>query len=68
MRVILLWTMHNLLAYGIVAGCVVKGYQGCPICRPNTMTRRSQVLWKNVYCAQKRKWLPMEHVFEQAAL
>ncbi len=25
MRVILLWTMHNLLTYGIVAGCAVKG-------------------------------------------
>jgi hypothetical protein len=26
MRAILLWIMHNLLAYGIVIRCVVKGF------------------------------------------
>jgi hypothetical protein len=41
MCVILLWTMHNLLAYGTVVGCAMKGYQGCPICRPNTVTQKS---------------------------
>ncbi len=66
MHVILLWTMHNLLAYGIVVGCMVKRYQRCPICGPNTVTQRSQALQKNVYCAQQRKWLPMEHAFQQA--
>jgi len=63
---ILLWTMHNLLAYGIVVGCAIKGFQGCPICGPSAVTQRSQTLRKNVYGAQQRKWLPMEHVFQQA--
>ncbi len=58
--------MHNLLTYGIIAGCAVKGYQGCPICRPNVVTQRSQTLRKNAYGAQQKKWLPREHVFQQA--
>jgi hypothetical protein len=57
MHAILLWTMHDLLAYGTVVGCAVKGYQGCPICGPNTVTQRSRALRKNVYCAQHKKWL-----------
>jgi hypothetical protein len=66
MHVILLWTMHDLLAYGTIARCVMKGYQGCPICGPNIVTWKSQALQKNVYCAQHKKWLPMEHAFWQA--
>jgi hypothetical protein len=66
MHVILLWTMHNLLAYGTIVKCVVKGYQGCPICRPNIVTWKSQALQKNVYCAQHKKGLPMEHAFWRA--
>jgi hypothetical protein len=41
MHAILLWIMHDLLAYGTVVGCAMKGYQGRPICKPNTMTQRS---------------------------
>jgi hypothetical protein len=26
MHVMLMWTMHDLLAYGIIAGCATKGY------------------------------------------
>lgn len=63
MCAMLMWTMHNLSTYGIVARCVTKGYRGCPCCGANTITRRSQVLQKNVYCSQHKKWLPMEHVY-----
>jgi hypothetical protein len=66
MHVILLWTMHDMLAYGTIARCVVKGYQTCSICGPNIATWRSQALLKNVYCAQPKKWLPMEHAFQRA--
>jgi hypothetical protein len=24
-----MWTIHDFLAYGFVAGCVTKGYKGC---------------------------------------
>jgi hypothetical protein len=29
-RAIFLWMIHDLPAYGIVVGCITKGYQGCP--------------------------------------
>jgi hypothetical protein len=61
MSVILMWTMHDLPAYGTIARCATKGYQGCPCCGPNTTTRRLHVLHKNVYCSQHKKWLPMDH-------
>ena len=32
MKAMLLWTIHDIPAYGIVAGYVTKGYKGCPIC------------------------------------
>jgi hypothetical protein len=47
MRAILLWTIHDFPAYGIVAGCVTKGYRSCSICGPGTISRRSTALKKN---------------------
>lgn len=61
MKAILLWTIHDFPAYGIVAGCVTKGYRGCPICAENTISRRSRALHKNVYDDQHRRWLPAGH-------
>ena len=46
MRAVLLWTIHDFPAYGIVAGCVTKGYRGCPCCGPETTSRRSAALKK----------------------
>ena len=61
MKAILLWTMHDFPAYGIVEGCVTKGYRGCPICGENTISRRSLALHKNVYDNQYRRFLPCGH-------
>jgi hypothetical protein len=41
MRVILMWTMHDLPTYGIVVKLVTKCYQGCPCCGVNIMSQRS---------------------------
>jgi hypothetical protein len=32
LRVILMWMIHDFLAYGLVVGCVHQGYKACPIC------------------------------------
>jgi hypothetical protein len=61
MRAVLLWTIHDFPAYGIVAGCVIKGYKSCSICGPGTISRRSVQLKKNLNDNQVRKWLPPEH-------
>jgi hypothetical protein len=34
---ILMWTIHDFPAYGLVAGCDTKGYKGCPICGLDTI-------------------------------
>lgn len=35
LRPILMWSIHDLLAYGLFFGHVNKGYKGCPTCGPN---------------------------------
>ena len=61
LRAGLLWTIHDFPAYGIVAGCVTKGYRACPICGPNTISRRSRALKKNLFNNQARRFLPPGH-------
>ena len=66
MKAILLWTMYDFPAYGIVAGCITKGYKGCPKCGENTILRRSLALRKNVYDDQYRRYLPCGHPWRLA--
>jgi hypothetical protein len=61
LRAILLWTIYDFHAYGIVAGCVTKGYKSCPICGPETISRRSAALKKNLNDNQAHRWLPTDH-------
>ena len=62
MRAILMWTIHDFPAYGLVAECVTKGYIACPCCGPETQFRRSATLSKNVYGNfQYRRYLPWAH-------
>ncbi len=62
MRAILLWIMHDLLAYGMVAGCTTKEYQGHHCCALRTISRRLIACHNIVYCSQHRRWLPNDHV------
>ena len=62
LRAVLIWTLHDFPAYGVVSGCVTKGYVGCPCCGEHTTSRRSVALKKNVYsCYQYRIWLNPSH-------
>lgn len=63
LRAMLLWTIHDFPAYGLVAGCVTKGFRGCPVCGPATESRRSNALKKCVYDDQHQKWLPRNHPY-----
>lgn len=45
----LMWTIHDYLAYGLVDGCVHQGYKAYPICRPNLTSHHSLELGKIVY-------------------
>ena len=66
MRAILMWTLHDFPAYGLISGLTTKGFKGCPVCGPHTISRRSKVLRKNVYCNCHRRYLPEDHYFRGA--
>lgn len=61
MKAMLIFTIHDFPAYGMVAGCVTKGYNACPVCGPETESRRSRSLRKNVYEHQARRDLSPDH-------
>ena len=63
LRVILMWCVHDFLAYAMMAGTTNKGYAACPVCGPNTPARHSAHLSKVVYGGSHRRWLPREHPF-----
>jgi hypothetical protein len=60
LRAMVIWTIHDLPAYGVVTGYTTKGYRGCPVCGLNTQSRRSRALHKNVY-EHFRVFLPADH-------
>ena len=66
MRVVLLWTLHDFPAYGLISGLTTKGFKACPVCGPHTISRRSKLLRKNIYCSCHRRYLPPDHYFRGA--
>ena len=62
LRGILMWTVSNFLAYGLISGQQTKRYHGCPCCRPFTDSKRIRGPNgdKIVYLGM-RKWLPAGH-------
>ena len=56
-RAVLMWTLHDFPAYGLISGLTTKGFKACPVCGPHTISRRSKVLRKNVYCNCHRRYL-----------
>ena len=67
LRAVLMWTLHDFPAYGLISGLTTKGFKGCPVCGPHTISRRSKLLRKNVYCNCHRRFLQEDHYFRGAA-
>ena len=67
LRAVLMWTLHDFPAYGLISGLTTKGFKGCPVCGPHTISRRSKILRKNVYCNCHRRYLQEDHYFRGAA-
>ena len=65
LRAVLMFTINDYPAYGIVSGLVTKGYKGCVCCGPNTICRRSKFLGKNVWDHQHRMYLPAHHYLRE---
>jgi hypothetical protein len=62
-----MWTLHDFPAYGLISGLTTKGFKGCLVCGPHTVSRRSKILRKNVYCSCHRRYLPENHYFRGVA-
>ena len=65
LRAILLWTVHDFPAYGLVSGQQVKGYKGCPICMEDTEAEYAQCLHKVIYMGHRR-YLEENHRWRHA--
>ena len=63
MRVVLMWTLHDFPAYGLISGLTTKGFKACPVCGPHTKSQRSTILRKNVYCNCHWRYLRQDHYF-----
>jgi hypothetical protein len=63
MHVLLMWSVHDLPAYGLLVGQTTKGYKGCPTCKLNTSYCHSWNLGEMVY-ESHRRWLRPNHPYE----
>ena len=66
LRAVLMWTLHDFPAYGLISGLTTKGFKACPVCGPHTVSRRSRILRKNLYSNCHRRYLPQDHYFREA--
>jgi hypothetical protein len=60
LKAILIWTINDFPAYGLVSRQQTKGYKGCPICGEQTCVEHSLALRKMVYLGSRR-FLPRDH-------
>nr|XP_028946890.1 uncharacterized protein LOC103415040 [Malus domestica] len=58
MRVAVMWTVNDFLAYAMVSGWMTKGYLACPICKENVTSS-----WhaRKVCYLGHRRWLPWDN-------
>ena len=64
LRALLLWCIHDFLAYGLTSSQVTKGFRVCTECGLDITTRRSKALGKNVYLSHHR-YLSRWHLYRR---
>jgi hypothetical protein len=65
LRGMLIWTINDFPAYGLLSGQQVSGYKGCPLCGPETCAEHAQLLSKMIFLGGRR-FLHMDHRFRRA--
>lgn len=74
LRGLLMWTISDFPAYGLISGLACKGYKGCPCCgpqtdarmaktgdvRPDRTTRGSKIVFGGI-----RRYLPRHHPYRR---
>ena len=64
LRVVLLWTISDFLAYENISRCTVERYYACPICGEETYSCRLKQGKKNSYIGHRR-FLSANHPFRK---
>jgi len=64
LRAILMWTVNDFPAYGLLSGQQVHGYKGCPLCGPETCAEHATLLNKMIYLGARR-YLDDNHRFRR---
>ena len=64
LRASLLFTIHDLPAYGTLTSLSVHGYNACPACIFKPFVRHSSSLHNCIYCGH-RDCLKMDHPYRQ---
>ena len=64
LRAILMWTVSDFPALGLVSGHTVKGYLACLVCGEDTCAEYSKYLSKMVYLGGRR-FFPQDHRFRR---
>jgi hypothetical protein len=54
LKAMLIWTINDFPAYGLVSGQQTKGYRGCPICGEDTCAEQSVAMKKMLYLGSRR--------------
>jgi hypothetical protein len=61
LKAIVMWCMHDFLAFNIMTSYVTKGYHARPKCGPHTSSHYSKAMSKNI--CNHYQYLPMDHQF-----
>jgi hypothetical protein len=64
LRTILMWTIHDYLAYGLMSRSVHQGYKACATCGLDITFQHSIELGKVVY-EGSRCWLKKNHSYQK---
>ena len=65
LRAMLIWTVNDFPAYGLLSSQQVSGYKGCPLCGPETCAEHAQLLSKMIFLGGRR-YLDMNRRFRRA--
>ena len=66
LKAILMWTIHDFLAYGNICGCTTKGEFACPVCAIDTCSVWLPHSRKTSYMGHRR-FLPPDHKWRSHA-
>ena len=74
LRGLLMWTISDFPAYGLISGLCCKGYKGCPSCGPETDARSAKTgdlrpdrttRGSKIVFGDTRRYLPRHHPYRR---